>query len=143
VNALIERPGRTVDVPLELDAPGAPQQESIERVPGHDPKYSKLVGDLGVIRISPHPEHAGLSQLYVTCYTAAIGGEQPIDRLVVTVASGRGPTRQQPLRRLGPGSFVADVKLAPGTDTIAVVARTKEGTRLRSTFELRIPPGAG
>jgi putative copper export protein len=143
VSMLIERSSAAVEVPLELDLPGAPQQQSIELVPGQDPKYTNLDGNLAFVRISPHPERAGHSEVYVTCYTVTLGDEARIDQLVLIAAAGSGPTSQQPVRRLGPGTFVADVTLTPGTDTIAVVARMADGTRLRSTFDLRIPSSSG
>ena len=46
-----------------------------------------------------------------------------VEQMVVTAAAAGGPDRQQPMRRLGAGRFVADVDLAPGPFTITVVAR--------------------
>jgi copper transport protein len=139
VTVLIQRASGAVEVPLELDVPSPPEQESIERIPGEDPKYTNLDGNLAFVRISPHPERAGPSQLYVTLFTVALGDEARVNQLVLTAAAGNGPTQQQPVRRLGTGSFVADVTLASGSNTIVVVARLSDDTRIRSSFDLSIP----
>jgi copper transport protein len=132
--------GHSVQVPLELDAQGPPQFISVERIPGQAPKYTVQVGNAGYVRVSPQPERAGRSKLYVTCYDV-FSDEVGVRELVLTAAAGTGATRQHPARRLGPGAFVADVDLAPGRNTIAVVARTTQGTRLRAVVELDVPNG--
>jgi hypothetical protein len=139
VNVLVQRAGGAAEVLLELDPVGPAQFISIERLPGEAPKYTKLVGDVGFVRISPHPDRSGPSQVFVTCYEPVLGDEQRNDHLVVTAATGDGPTRQQSVRRIGIGSFVSDIDLASGRDLIAVVARTSTGARLRSVFDLRVP----
>lgn len=142
VGVEIQRANQAFEVPLELNLPGAPQQQSIERIPGQDPKYTNLDGNLAFVRISPHPERAGPSEIRVTCYTANLGDVTPIDQLVVTAASRGGSAAQAPVRRLGAGSFMAIVNLAPGSNTIAVTARMSGGTRLHSNFDLKLPDGA-
>jgi hypothetical protein len=79
--------------------------------------------------------------LYVTCYDIAIGSELPVSSLVVTMASGHGPARQQSLRRIGACGFVSDTRLRPGRNEIAVIAHTRVNTRLRSVFDLDVPGG--
>ncbi len=68
VRVLIARSGGATEVPLELDPVGPPQRVTIERIAGQAPTYTKLVGPAGFVRISPHPERAGPSQLFVTFY---------------------------------------------------------------------------
>ncbi len=138
VTALIERGSQVKAVPLELDVPGTKYFVSVQRIPGRPPKYTMQVGGIGYLRISPDPERPGPSEVEVTVYTA-FENVSHVDEIVVTAAAGDGPTRQQPLRRLGSGRFVADIDLAAGPFTIAVVARTSDGTRLRGVFALEIP----
>ena len=141
VRVLVSRGTGTVEVPLEFDPVGPPQQISIERIPGQPPQYTKLT-DSGLITISPNPERAGISQLTAGCYDASgLAGQLRIKTMVVTVAAGSGPTRQQTLRRVGRGSFISNVQLAAGRDEVAVTARTTDGARLRSVFELNVPGG--
>ena len=47
--------------------------------------------------------------------------------------------RMRRLRRRGPGTFAASVNLARGANEIAVVARDRQGTRLRAVFALDVP----
>jgi putative copper export protein len=141
VDVMIQRyVGRSVQVPLELDAKGSPQFVSVERIPGQAPKYTVQVGNAGYVRVSPHPERAGPSMMYVTCYDA-FSDEVGVRELILTASAGAGATRQHPVRRLGPGTFVANVDLGPGRNTIAVVARTLQGTRLRAVVEVEVPDG--
>lgn len=135
----LRRPGGAVRVPLELDAQGPTQFISIERVPGHAPKYTVQVGDTGFVRVSPHPERAGRSTLYVTGYDV-FGNVSRVRYLVLTAAAGTGPTRQQPVRRLG-ARFVAPVDLQEGSNTITVIATTTDGRRLRAAVKLDVPSG--
>jgi hypothetical protein len=65
----------------------------------------------------------------------------PIDGLVLTLAADDGPTRQQAVRRLGRGRFVADVDLAEGGNRIAVVARRADDVRLHVVLDLDVPGG--
>jgi copper transport protein len=139
VDVVIQRyVGRSVQIPLELDARGPPQFVSVERIPGQAPKYTVQVGNAGYVRVSPQPEPAGPSKLYVTCYDV-FSDEVGVRELVLTAAGGTGPTSQHPVRRLGPGRFVSDVDLVRGRNTITVVARTTQGARLRAVVELPVP----
>ena len=142
VTALIQPYGRdrAVRVPLELDARGSTQFVSVERIPGESPKYTVQVGYLGYVRVSPHPDRAGQSKLYVTCYDV-FSNRTPVKQIVLTAAAGDGPTAQHRLRRLGPDRFVTAVELAKGTNTISVVARTASHLRLRAVLQLIVPGG--
>jgi copper transport protein len=138
VTALIGRGGELTEVPMMLDLAGPKYFVSVERIPGQPPKYTMQIGGIGYIRIEPDPERPGPSRVFVTCYTA-FQNISRVDELVLTAADGDGPTRQQPVHRLGVGRFVADVDLAAGPFKIVVVARTSDGTRLLGAFDLQIP----
>jgi len=137
VTVLIQRPGRVVRVPLELDTRTPAQFVSIEQFRGRPTKYTVDVGNSGSVRISPSPERAGPSTVYVNCYDV-FGNVVRARRLVLTVAAGDGPARQQPTRRSG-NRFIADAELAEGRNTIAVVATTTTGVRLRAVLEIEVP----
>ena len=138
VTAHVERDDGAVDVPLELELPTEPQFLSVLRVPGKDPVYTIGVEGEGSVIVLPHPERAGRSRVYVTCVDV-IKEEVPIDELVLTLAADDGPTRQQEVRRLGRGRFVADVELAEGGNRIAVVARRADDVRLHVVLDLDVP----
>jgi copper transport protein len=140
VRVLIARSGGGTLVPLELDPVGPSQRVTIERIAGEAPTYTKLVGPAGFVRISPHPERAGASQLFVTFYDTSTGDSEDVRRVVVTIAARNGDVLQQSVRQVGLGSYVSDVQLAPGSNQIAVVAhRRADGMRLRSVFDLTVP----
>jgi copper transport protein len=139
VTALVQRPGDLVQVPLELDAPTPPQFVSVEAFPGRPTKYTVDVASSASVRISPHPERAGPSRLYVNMYDA-FGNVVRAKRLVVTTAAGDGPPRKWPARPAG-NRWVADVELGAGGNTIAVVAKTTLGARLRAVLQLDVAEG--
>ncbi|HEV7769335.1 MAG TPA: copper resistance protein CopC [Solirubrobacterales bacterium] len=134
----VQRGAGAIEVPLELNLPGREQFVSILRPPGKPPKYTMQIGTTGQIQLEPHPERAGPSRLYVTCFTT-FGSESRVDQLVLVLTAG-GVTRQSPVQRLSRGKFVVDANLKAGSLAIAVVARTRDGTRLRGVFKLEIPP---
>lgn len=137
VTVTVERDGGAVTVPLELDLPGPEQFVSVLRPPGLPPKYTMQVGTVGQIQVEPRPESPGPSRMYVTCFTT-FGSESLVEQFVLTAAAAGGATRQLPVRRLGSGKFLAAVELQSGSLELGVVARTKDGTRLRGVFELQI-----
>jgi copper transport protein len=139
VRVLIRGAAGSVEVPLELDPVGPVQRVSIERIPGHAPTYTKLVGIAGFIRVSPNPERAGRSELSVQFFTSATEDLEPVRRVVVTLAAGNGPVRQQSVRRVVDGSYVSDVTFAAGHNEIGVVAYATFGARLRSVFDVTVP----
>jgi len=73
----------------------------------------------------------------VTCYDV-VGDERPIEQMVVTLAGPDGHIRTPPIRRLQAGSFVVDVVLNEGRNTLAAVARTSDGVRLRAVVALDV-----
>jgi hypothetical protein len=138
VTVVVDRAGGVARVPLELDARGAPQFVSVLRVPGAAAQYTMEVANKGFVRVAPTSDTTGASRVYVSLYDV-LEDELATKRVVVTAASETRVTRQQPVRRLGPGRFVADVDLARGRNTLGVVARAADGSRLRSTIDLDVP----
>jgi hypothetical protein len=137
VTALVQRPRGVVRIPLELDTRTPAQFVSIESFPGRPTKYTVEVGNSGSVRIAPDPERAGPSKVYVDTYDI-FANVVRARHLVLTVAAGDGPAKQQPVRAVG-SRFVADAELAAGPNTIAVVATTTNGVRLRAVLALDVP----
>ena len=138
VTTVIERGGGSVTIPLELEARSPPRFVAAFRPPGRPPSYTVDVGQEGFIRVSPHPERAGRSRLYVTFYNL-LQNERSVDWVAVTAGNDDDPVRRLAVRRLSPSRFVADVVLAEGRNRIAVVERPSEGSRVRATFDLDVP----
>jgi copper transport protein len=138
VDLLARRGSEAVTVPLRLNVPGPNHFVSVERIPGQPPTYTMQIGSIGYIRIAPDPERAGPSRVRVTVYTA-LQAVSKVESVVVTAAGAEGPTRRQTVRRLSKGRFLSPVELQASPETIAVVAHTRDGTRLRGEFRLRVP----
>ena len=138
VHVMIERAEGSVDVPLELETRQLLQDVSIARIPGQPPTYTVEVERAGFVRISPVPESAGDSKLYVTCYSI-LHDEVGIEWITVTTETADGARRQWPVQLLRRSRFVADATLVHGLNRITVIARTVQGVRLRATLELLAP----
>ena len=138
VTVVVAQRGVARAVALVLDVDGPEHFISVQRSAGLAPSYSAQVIGVGYVRISPDPERAGPSTVAVDVFTVFEDFAE-IERLVLTHAAGNAPARAQRVRRRRErGRFVADVTLARGANTIAVVARDREGTRLRAVFELDV-----
>jgi copper transport protein len=138
VTALIERAADSVEVPLEVEARLAPRSVSVERLPGRAPKYLFELAGGQLLEISPDSVRPGRRRVTVTCFNV-ISEERPVEEMIVTNAAGARSGRQQPVRRLGSGRFVADVRLQAGRNRIAAIARAADGTRLRAVVDLDVP----
>jgi copper transport protein len=137
ITALIEGAGNSVEVPLDVETRSAPQFVSVLRVPGQSPEYTIEVKGKGRVRLALHPERGGRSEVYLTCFDG-IFEDLPIDTVVFTAASRNRPARQLPARRLDRNRFVADIDLVSGSNRIAVIARTVDGSRLRAALDIPI-----
>jgi hypothetical protein len=133
VVVLVQRAGGSVEVPLEIETHVAPRNVDIQRPPGRSPSYTVEVVRAGLMRFSAEPERAGPATLTISCFDF-IGDPRSVDSMVVTIASRAtgGNARQVPVRAVARGRFVADVTLATGANTIAGVAHTPDGTRIRA-----------
>jgi hypothetical protein len=131
--------GRTtsVEVPLELDLRGPPQSVAVERVPGQPVRSTVQMVGGETAHIWAEPGRGGLTRVYVV-FADIIGDRLAADQVVVTTTVGSDPARQQSIQSLGVGQFSADAKLPAGFATVAVVARTEGGTRLRAQVTLEI-----
>ncbi len=133
VVVLVERGGGSVEVPLELETQVAPRSVRVDRPAGQSPAYYIEMTRAGVMRFQAEPERAGPARLFVGCFDF-IGDPRIVDSMIVTIASRAtdGRTVQAPVRALARGRFVADVTLTTGINTIAAVAHTPDGTRIRA-----------
>ena len=71
-----------------------------------------------------------------------ITDEFALTGLVLTLQADGGAVRRLPLRRVSRGTFATDIDLPRSTLRFAVIARTREGLRLRGTFELKLSAGS-
>lgn len=138
VEAVIERGGNAVEVPLELDFPVPEQFVSVLDIPGspRPPQYT-METENGFLRMTPDPDRPGANRIYVQTFSQ-FENSIAADQLVVTLASPGRPTTQLPVRRLGPARFVASADLPAGPVEIGVFARTREGARERGIFKAKV-----
>jgi copper transport protein len=140
VTALIERDNASVTVPLTVDLPTAPQFVSVTRVPGEAPFYAVQIADETNVIFIIDPERPGANKITVT-FADLISDERAIAAMVLTTDPESGPVRQEQVRRVSRGAFVAHTELSTGRTEITATARTPNGTRLRATFSLTIGGG--
>lgn len=138
VAVLAQLPTTAIEVPLELDVPGSPEQLSVEQIPGRPVRFTTQGGPAGAVRITPVPLRPGPSRVLVELFDN-IGDTLSTGPLVLTAAAGDGPVRQQPVRRLAVSRFQSVVDLRAGTEHLTVVARATNGTRLRAVFDIDVP----
>jgi hypothetical protein len=139
VVVLVERAGNSVQIPLELETQVAPRSMTVQRTPGQSTAYTIEILRAGVIRFQAEPERPGPARLYVSCFDF-IGDPRAVDSITVTIASRAtgGRAIQAPVRAVDRGRFAADVTLATGINTIAAVAHTPDGTRIRAKTAIDI-----
>jgi copper transport protein len=138
ITALVERDADSVEVPMEVETGIPPQFVSITRVAGKPTNYMVQVENAGHVRITPDPERAGPATVTLTCFDV-LRDERPIEDIVVTVRVDEGPARQQAVTRLSPSTFASAFAFEPGANRITVIARGRDGTRLRAALTLDIP----
>jgi nitrogen fixation protein FixH len=69
---------------------------------------------------------------------AADGTELPTSDAQVSARLGSGPASELTIRRLGPGHFVADATLRPGTWTFSFRATAEDGAAISGSFSEKI-----
>jgi len=138
VAVLIERANGSVEVPLDVNVKGRSEPVIVSRDPGKPITYTVVVRGLATLQFSPAAERAGPTQLSVACYDF-IWDERQVTQMVMTLAREGEEPRQLPLKRVGVGRFVAAVDFTPGRYTVAAVARTADGLRVRAATAIVIP----
>jgi copper transport protein len=138
ITALVEGQADAVEVPMEVETRIPPQFVSIERPSGRPRNYMVQVENAGHIAISPDSERAGPTTVTIICYDV-LRDQRPVDDIVVTLRVDDGPAQPQPVTRVSPSTFVSPFAFESGSNRITVVARGRDGTRLRAALTLDIP----
>jgi copper transport protein len=138
VAVLVQRGGTSTEVPLDVETRVDREPAAVTRLPGQPARYVVMVKGEGYVWISPDPERPGASQLRITIIDL-INEYRAIDQIVVTAAGPGGVARHQAVRAIDRSNFIADVQLEAGRNTIAVVARAANGSRLRAVADIDLP----
>jgi hypothetical protein len=132
VQVLVETGRTSVDVPLEIETKGQPQFLSVLRPPGKPVTYTAEVKHLGFIAVTADPERPGPNRLQID-FMNTIYEPLTVDAVVVT--TGTNPVSLVTTFWHERGTFYsADVQFSAGRNHLSVLARTPDGSRLRSTF---------
>jgi copper transport protein len=136
VVALVQAPGSSVTVPLELRTRSASQQAEVSKVPGQPTLYTIKLPTGGTLQSYLDPGLPGANTVHFTFFTAG-GDEQTMDHVHATMTTA-GATRTLELLTLGSGHFAANVDLQPGQVSFAVEGATDRSVAVSGRFEQRI-----
>ena len=122
-SAITEHGDQSRVVPLELHLNSPPLFLSLEQLPGKPVRYTVQLPDNGFIRLTVAPARSPRDRVSVEFFDY-FSERRPVAQMVLTASRDDGPTRQLPLRRTSPSSFVSTTDLAPGPTHFAVIGRT-------------------
>jgi len=140
ISALVVQGVRSVEVPLILTARSLPQTVRTIEAPGQPTLYVIDLGGGPQLNVYLDPDKPGPNEVHVT-FIDASGNELPIPTAATVTAAVPGQTlRGLPVRRFGPGHFVADETFPAGTWNLEFSGTAKDGTTLRAPLTVRVGP---
>jgi copper transport protein len=137
ITALVERPGGSVTVPLELRAraaPGNSSQVKVSRAPGQPTVYTIALQRGGSLQAYLDPGKPGANVLHLT-YFKANGTEQPMFEVSAKGTNPAGVTDDLTLAKFSAGHFVSNLTITPGRWSFSVTATSQEGDLTNAQFE--------
>jgi copper transport protein len=136
VVALVQAPGSSVTVPLEVQTRSEHQEAEVSEVPGQPTLYTIKLPTGGTLQSYVDPGRPGANTVHFTFFTAA-GGEQTMDQVHATMTAA-GETRALELLSLGTGHVAANIDLQAGQVSFAVDGSTDRDVAVSGHFEQRI-----
>jgi uncharacterized membrane protein len=134
VTVIVEHGPNSTEVPITVTTRSRPQQVHTIRAPGQPTLYVVDFPDKRSVQVYIDPEHPGSTQVHVT-YFDDRGNELPIAReITLRMTQGDQPPRLVPVRRFGPGHFIADVTVGPGSLRFELEAMDPQGAPLRAAL---------
>lgn len=131
VTTVIERGTKSVEVPLTVTTRSRPQQVRTIAAPGQPTLYIADLDGGNTLNLYLDPGRPGFNEVHATFLTPS-GGELPIPQPATIAAARSGtPPAALPVRRFGPGHFIADAKMSVGDWQLDIAATTSDGTILR------------
>jgi copper transport protein len=137
IATLVQWPGNSVTVPLELEpraAPGTSPGVKISRVPGQPTVYTIALQRGSSLQAYLDPGKPGANVLHLT-YFAANGNEQPMFQVAAKATNPAGATDDLTLAKFSAGHYVSNLNLSSGRWSFAVEATSKEGDLTDARFE--------
>jgi len=127
-----------VTVPLTVTVRGQTVHEI--RAPGQPTLYTIDLPSGRELEVYLDPDKSGANEVHMT-FIDANGNELPVPRAAsATVAAPGQGAHPLPVRRFGPGHFVADATLGPGTWDLVFAATAASGDPLGGHLEVRLGP---
>jgi copper transport protein len=138
VTALVQRATTAVDVTLAVAPKTRPETIRAISAPGQPTLYSIDLGGGVVLNSYLDPGRPGFNEVHAT-FIGANGQELPVPRpIVITAAAADRAARPLPVRRFGPGHFIGDAQLHPGTWRFEFSGVAKDGTVLDAYLEVTL-----
>ena len=139
---VVQTASGSTEVPLAFPARPEPmagmsaapsgQRTSVSRAPGQPDIYTITLSDGSSVQAYLDPARPGKAEVHFTAFDAS-GAELPVASASARAVSPAGP-RTLALRRLTPGHFVGDVKLAAGAWMFTFDATAESGAHLSVSF---------
>ena len=162
ITALVDRGTQSVEVPLTLQVPLAPQQVDVNAASGQPTLYTVHLGGGLTVQVYLDPGSAGGNDVHSTFFDAS-GNELPVQQASMTmqlVASSGGagataaappsaPASQGPagplssplpINRLEPGHFMGRATLVAGTYELEITAPAPTGETLFAHLHVTVAP---
>jgi len=137
ITALVESPGGSVTVPLELQArasPGNSSQVKVSKAPGQPTVYTIALQRGGSLQAYLDPGKPGANVLHLT-YFKAKGTEQPMFEVSARGTNPAGVSDDLTLAKFSAGHFVSNLTITPGRWSFSVTATSQEGDLTNAQFE--------
>jgi copper transport protein len=140
ISALVVHGLSSVEVPLTVTARSLPQTVRTITAPGQPTLYVIDLGGGPQLNVYLDPDKPGLNEVHVT-FIDASGNELPIPAAATVTAAAPGKTpRPLPVRRFGPGHFIADAAFPAGTWNLVFTGTSKDGRTLQAPLTVRVGP---
>ncbi len=140
ISALVVHGLSSVDVPLTVTARSLPQTVRTIMAPGQPTLYVIDLGGGPQLNVYLDPDKPGPNEVHAT-FIDANGNELPIPAAATVTAAAPGQTpRALPVRRFGPGHFIADATFPGGTWNLEFSGISKDGRTLRAPLTVRVGP---
>jgi nitrogen fixation protein FixH len=135
---LVERGRQSTEVPFSVTARVHPETVRTISAPGQPTLYGIDLPGGRTLDVYLDPDKPGLNEVHAT-FIDANGGELQIPQPPSVTVAGPEPIPQAlPVRRFGPGHFIADARLGAGAWRLEITATARDGSVLQATLTVHL-----
>jgi len=135
---LVERGRQSTEVPFSVTARVRPEIVRTISAPGQPTLYGIDLPGGRTLDVYLDPDKPGLNEVHAT-FIDASGGELPIPQQPSVTVAGPGQVPQGlPVRRFGPGHFIADARFGPGAWRLEITATARDGSVLQAAVTVHL-----